>query len=506
MKAASAFEVVAARAWNVLNEGKPFTPVFVAALWLVWHAPAWDSLTFWKAVLGVAVAVAPLAAAVVWWDFPLHLRAFLLLPLAVSLWVYPLPPLGLVLAALGAYGFFTVFFWGTLYYRLRIGTPWTNFTRFWKLVLKNSDSTSGNAREQIPKVLLLLVASEGAYAVLAGSGSPLWDGRTFWALHAAFTGLYALYAWAVHRRLFTWKPAEYPRYTEMPDAVPPAVDRVYVVVIDGCRKDRLAEAHTPFLDRLAAEGTVYEAMETVYPARTVVCFSSMLTGTYPAEHGIHSNLVWRLGVRCESIFDSLRKADKRGVLVGIAHLIDAFGDDVASVTAVMPNDEADGRIMARARQIVTEEDPDLLVVQLIAVDQTGHSRGPLYDEYRQKIEEADAHIAAFYEWLRERGKLDRAVFIVCADHGQSDGIGGHAHLAEGERFVPFLVHGTGVVRGKVVAEPRSLVSLAPTLAWLLRAPLPNRSRGPVLTEAFAVQSGERVRPNGSVASERRTGT
>ena len=43
------------------------------------------------------------------------------------------------------------FFWGTLYYRLRTGAPWTNFTRFWRLVLTNSDPTSGNALEQVPE-------------------------------------------------------------------------------------------------------------------------------------------------------------------------------------------------------------------------------------------------------------------------------------------------------------------------------------------------------------------
>ena len=37
--------------------------------------------------------------------------------------------------ALGLYVFFTVFFWGTLYYHLRTGAPKTNFVRFWRLVV-----------------------------------------------------------------------------------------------------------------------------------------------------------------------------------------------------------------------------------------------------------------------------------------------------------------------------------------------------------------------------------
>jgi hypothetical protein len=34
MKSASRFEKVAARAWNLLNEGKPFTPIFTVGVFL----------------------------------------------------------------------------------------------------------------------------------------------------------------------------------------------------------------------------------------------------------------------------------------------------------------------------------------------------------------------------------------------------------------------------------------------------------------------------------------
>lgn len=125
-------------------------------------------------------------------------------------------------------------------------------------------------------------------------------------------------------------------------------------------------------------------METLYPARTVVCFSSMFTGTYPFEHGIKSNMVWKLGINVESIFDSLRKVGKKGRLLGIAHLVDSMGDDVETVTAVMHKDKADPNIMERAKKIMKEQDPDLFVVQMIGTDQTGHSQGVFYDEYLQK--------------------------------------------------------------------------------------------------------------------------
>ena len=76
-------------------------------------------------------------------------------------------------------------------------------------------------------------------------------------------------------------------------------------------------------------------------------------------------MVWKLGIKVESIFDSLRKVGKRGRLLGIAHLIDSMGDDVESVTAVMHNDKADRNIMERAKLIVSEQNPDLLSCSLL---------------------------------------------------------------------------------------------------------------------------------------------
>jgi predicted AlkP superfamily pyrophosphatase or phosphodiesterase len=225
-------------------------------------------------------------------------------------------------------------------------------------------------------------------------------------------------------------------------------------------------------------------METVYPARTVVCFSSMFTGTYPFEHGIKSNMVWKLGIKVESIFDSLRKINKKGRMLGIAHLVDSFGKDVEAVTAVMKNDVADRNIIEGAKRIMAEQDPDLFIVQLIGTDQTGHSQGVLYPEYIEKIEEADHLIKDFVDWLNVNGKMENTTLMICADHGQADGIGGHGHLDEGERYVPFFINGPHIKSGHKVEEKQSLVSVAPTLAYLMGAPYPSHSRGPVLLEAI----------------------
>src|SRR4029453_17885764 len=194
-----------------------------------------------------------------------------------------------------------------------------------------------------------------------------------------------------------------PAKTGMGEAI---AERVYVIVVDGCNRERLWQAHAPTLDRLAREGTEYLAVDPAYPARTVVCFSSMLTGATPAEHGMRSNFPPRPGGRRESVFDALERDGRRGRLVGIAHLLDPFGEEIVrSVTSVQPTSEIDRSLTAEARRVVEDEDPDLLVLQLLAADQLGHVRGVRSPEYLDQLAETDRRVGEFLAFLEARGKL-----------------------------------------------------------------------------------------------------
>jgi hypothetical protein len=471
MKPASKFEIIAARIWNVLNEGKSFHPVFLLGTFLLLHV---GQLV--DGALPALGLVAPLVAIFVRYDFPLKLRWALWVFLAAFVILFRFVDAGALVLALGLYVFFTVFFWGTLYYHLRTGAPKTNFTRFWRLVLENPDSTSGNFLEQVPKALLALFTLE--YLV----SEPVSLGRA--GLVLGFAAAVGVASYLIHRRYFDWRPVYPDEPTQKVNREGSLARRVIVIVIDGCRLDRFHEAEKPYLERMMAGGTIFGSVETVYPARTVVCFSSMFTGAPPEAHGITSNLVLKLGLKVESVFDALRRAGKKGRLVGIAHLIDAFGDDVASVTSVAHNDKIDQNLIAAARREVEEHDPDLLVLQLLAVDQNGHVRGTYYPEYVERIEITDRLIEEFMGWCEDRGYLEDAAVVLMADHGQGRGIGAHGHLSEGERFVPFAMWGSGVVPGKTVSEPRSVLDLAPTICYLLGVEPPGGSVGRVLEEAM----------------------
>ena len=466
-RAAGAFEVWAARAWNVFNEGRPFSVVYPLMVLLcaapVGLAPDGSLLLALAGTLALALVLSR-------FTFPLRSRALLwLVALASIPLLEPWRALPLLAGALAGYVFFTVVLWGSIYYHLRTGARWSNGLRFWRLVLTNSDPTSGNALEQLPKLLMTLSAGN-LLAEDPGLASVGWIALTAALAIAAGT---VAWRWFARTRL-----PRYPDRAPQPPVAEPLAERVYVIVVDGCNRGRLWQAHAPVMDRLAREGTEYLDVEPAHPARTVVCFSSMLTGASPAEHGMRSNFAPRLGVRRESVFDVLERHGRRGRLVGIAHLLDPFGEEVVrSVTSVQPTGQIDSSLCAEGRRVVEEEDPDLLVLQLLAADQLGHVRGVRNPEYLDQLAETDRHVGDFLSFLEERGKLDGATVILMADHGQGRGIGGHGHLDWGERPVPFVVWGAGARPGGVSREPRSVCELAATVSSLLGVETPAAARG-----------------------------
>src|SRR4051812_27221048 len=126
----------AARAWDVFNEGRPFSVVFPVLVLLPAPPPRLGPDGGPLAALAGALAPRGVLSR---FAFPLRGRALLWLAAALAgpllePWRDPV----LLGGALAGYLFFTVLIWGSLYYHLRTGAPWSNFTRFWRLVLTNS--------------------------------------------------------------------------------------------------------------------------------------------------------------------------------------------------------------------------------------------------------------------------------------------------------------------------------------------------------------------------------
>ena len=118
-RGAGPFEVWAARAWNVFNEGRPFSIVY-PLLVLLAAAPLGPGAG--RAARARAAGRGGLALVLSRFPFPLRGRALLwLAALAAVPLLEPWRAPALLAGALAGYVFFTVVVWGSVYYHLRTG-------------------------------------------------------------------------------------------------------------------------------------------------------------------------------------------------------------------------------------------------------------------------------------------------------------------------------------------------------------------------------------------------
>ena len=228
----------------MVNEGKPFTPVFVVGIALLLSMPHLGDGSYWPKAGIALLALVPLFAVFYRFDFPLRLRAVLWVSLTAFLALFRFIDFA-AMGALGVYLTFTIFLWGDRLLSPEDRYSVTNFTRFWRLVLENPDPTSGNFLEQVPKALIavlafqMMVASTGPETILAFEG------------YVLVLGVSAL---LLHQWFFRWPPAPSLAPTRLRAGAGHRLSRRFIaIVIDGCRADRLIEANTP-LHRPASTG------------------------------------------------------------------------------------------------------------------------------------------------------------------------------------------------------------------------------------------------------------
>jgi arylsulfatase A-like enzyme len=142
---------------------------------------------------------------------------------------------------------------------------------------------------------------------------------------------------------------------------------IVLITLDTTRADRLGcygnrRDATPNLDRLAAEGLLFENAFTPVPS-TLPSHCSIMTGMYPARHGVHDNGIYRLDEGFTTLAERLRGAGYRtGAFVsafvldrqfGLAQGFDTYDDQVdeplidADPDQIRLEDEEHGRWIAQ---------------------------------------------------------------------------------------------------------------------------------------------------------------
>ena len=253
--------------------------------------------------------------------------------------------------------------------------------------------------------------------------------------------------------------------------------KVLLIGLDGVRIDVLAEAHTPNLDHLIAEGTFSDAVVTAEPTVSGPDWSSMLTGVWPEKHGVHSNnfegnqyVTWPdFLTRLEQIDSSLATyAALDWPPLGTTASGGPLISDEIDTKDNINGDElgyrvADSLSVAAAVEHLVAQDVDAAFVYLGDIDVVGHEVGSLADGYRESIEWSDTQVGLLLRALERRPAYadEDWLILVATDHGRRDD-GGHGGSSELERTVFIIASGSSRNPGVRVTDPLGIVDVAAT--------------------------------------------
>jgi arylsulfatase A-like enzyme/Flp pilus assembly protein TadD len=272
---------------------------------------------------------------------------------------------------------------------------------------------------------------------------------------------------------------------------------VLLVTLDTLRADRLgsygyAAGSTPHLDALAARGLRFVRAATVVPL-TLPAHSSLMTGTFPAHHGVRDNGGFYLGEEARTLAEVLAEAGYRtggfvGAFVldsrwGIAQGFDEFFDDfdlakyegAPGMDAIQRPGSA---VVERAlRWLAPEEDdgrPFFAWVHLYDPHTPYEAPKPFRSRfpptrsgaYDAEIAAADAQVGRLVGALAAAGRLDDTLVVVLSDHGEM--LGEHDELTHGFFVyeaavrIPLLIAGPGIPAANIDEQVR-IVDVMPTV-------------------------------------------
>ena len=269
----------------------------------------------------------------------------------------------------------------------------------------------------------------------------------------------------------------------------PQRPNVLLVTIDTLRADHVgcygaADAETPTLDALAAQGTRFESALAPTPL-TLPSHTSILTGLEPPRHGVRHNGLYRLADGVETLAERLRGAGyATGAVIGAAVLSRRYGlargfdsyDD-----ALDGSRAAQSGFHERTAEQVTElarawldppHEPFFLWLHYYDPHLAYRPPSPYAERhsaspYDGEIAYVDHELGRVIDALRSRDLLERTLVVVSADHGESLGEHGerdHSYtLYDSALRVPLIWRGPGIDGGRSVPGVVRSVDIAPTL-------------------------------------------
>ena len=287
-----------------------------------------------------------------------------------------------------------------------------------------------------------------------------------------------------------------------------------LVTLDTVRADHLgaygsATAKTPNLDRMAAQGTVFERAYSS-SALTLPSHATILTGLEPPGHGVRDNGLFVLSSDVPTLATALHdygyetggfvSALVLDRMFGLSRGFDVFGDTIASstnpLTFTVPSRRGEEVTREAAEWLQSlGQRPFFLWVHYYDAH-LPHAPPPPFDRfeapYDGEIAYVDAQVGRLLEAV-DKLRRRRPLLVVCvADHGE--GLGQHDELTHGilgydsTLRVPLIVSGPGFTSGRRERGLARTVDVAPTFLRAAGAPCCSpRSEGMALQDPLTTE-------------------
>jgi arylsulfatase A-like enzyme/Tfp pilus assembly protein PilF len=299
---------------------------------------------------------------------------------------------------------------------------------------------------------------------------------------------------------------------------------IVLFTIDTLRADHLEcygcdKVKTPRINRLAAEGTLFQNVISTTPL-TLPAHSSIFTGTYPLFHGVRDNGGFYLDPKSITLAEVLKDSGyKTGAFVGAFVLDSRWGVDqgfdyyfdnfdltkykIVSLDTVQRRGD---EVLEEARNWVSRNAQEKFFAWIHLYDphtpydppepyKTGYKGGP-YSLYDGEIAYVDELIGGFLDFLQAQGVAGRTLIVLTADHGES--LGEHRESAHGFFIydaavrVPLIIRlpGSAGGSGREVRRQVQSIDIMPTLLDLIRDEIPLAVQGHSLVPFLQGRQGK----------------
>mmetsp|Transcript_12135 Transcript_12135/g.50351 ORF Transcript_12135/g.50351 Transcript_12135/m.50351 type:complete len:484 (-) Transcript_12135:679-2130(-) len=223
---------------------------------------------------------------------------------------------------------------------------------------------------------------------------------------------------------------------------------VVLVSIDGFRwdyldlKDDEGKPLAPALQKLRESGVSATQMQPVMPSKTFPNHWSIVTGLYPAWHGIidnsmydsrdetffsvldHKNPKWWFG---DPLWSTAKRAGLSTAAVfwpGAEVISDRF-----STPDVYLDYDPEMKYEKRVKQVIDflrgrgmpgDREARFVTLYLNFVDRRGHEHGPNSEQVRKAVQDADTALGDLIERIRAEPFSNRTSVVVVSDHGMQE--------------------------------------------------------------------------------------